>query len=120
MPSNSKVLPVKKLNLDVWGQMITPKIMQRDLRGQQNRLCIAKSVVAVSNLADELIKCKKDRNLSRKEYRQTCGSLIKIATDDIALLVHTNSQLTHQRRFAPVSNLDKTYQQLAQNVPPAS
>ena len=30
---------------------------------------------------------------------------------------HINSHLTHQRRFALVSNLDKTYQQLAKNVP---
>ena len=96
--------------------MITPKIRQKDFRDQKIHLCIGKSVVAISNLADELIKCKNDKNLS--EYRQTYRSLTKISKDVMALLAHTNSQLTHQQRFALVNNLDKTYQQLAKNVPP--
>ena len=45
------------------------------------------------------------------------GSLIKFATDAIALLAHTNSQLTHQQKFALASNLDETYQLLAKNKP---
>ena len=71
-------------------------------------------------MADKLIKFKNDKNLSRKECRQTFGSLIKIATDAIAFLTHTNSQLTHRCRFAQVSNLDKTYQQLTKTVRPGS
>ena len=43
--------------------MITPKIRQKELRDQHNQLCIAKSVVDISNLADELIKFKNDKNL---------------------------------------------------------
>ena len=48
------------------------------------------------------------------------GSLIKFATDAIALLAHTNSQLTHQQKFALASNLDETYQLLAKNKPHGS
>ena len=87
---------------------------------QHNQLCIAKSVVVISNLTDQLITCKNDKDLSVKEYRQTCESLIKIVTDTIALLAHNNSQLTDQSKFALVSNLEKTYQQLTKNVPPGS
>ena len=87
---------------------------------QHNQLCIAKSVVVISNLADQLITCKNDQDLSAKEYRQTCESLIKIVTDAIALLAHNNSQFTDQSKFALASNLDKTYQQLAKNVPSGS
>lgn len=100
--------------------MITLKCRQKNLRAQHNQLCIAKSVVAISNLADKLIKCDNDKNLSGKVYRQTWGALIKIATDAISLPAHANSQLKHQRRFTLESKLDKTYQQLTKNVPPAS
>ena len=78
------------------GQMITSKIRQKGLKDQHNYLCIAKSVVAISNLADELIKCKNGKNLLGKEYRQAYGSLIKTDKDAIAVLAHTNSQLIHQ------------------------
>ena len=100
--------------------MIIWEIRQTDLRDQHNQLCIAKSVVAISNLADKLIKCDNDKNLSGKVYRQTWGALIKIATDAISLPAHANSQLKHQRRFTLESKLDKTYQQLTKNVPSAS
>ena len=75
--SNSKVLQVKKV-IEVWSQRITPKIRQKDLKNQHNQSCITKSAVAISNLADELIKCNKDKNLLGKEYRQTCRSLQKL------------------------------------------
>lgn len=56
----------------------------------------------------------------RKAYRQTCRSLTKVATDIITLQAHTNSQMTHQRSLALVSNLNKIFQQLAKTVPPGS
>ena len=39
------------------------KTRQKDIRNKHNQLCIAKSVVAISNFADELIKCKNDKSL---------------------------------------------------------
>ena len=46
--------------------MITAKIIQKDLRDYHSNSCIAKSVVATSNLADELIKYENDKDLSWK------------------------------------------------------
>ena len=50
--------------------MITPKdLRQEDLRDQYNELCITKSIAAISNLVDELINCKNDKNILGNEYR---------------------------------------------------
>ena len=79
---------------------------------------IKHSLAVASN--SKVLQFKNDKNILRKEYRQTCLSLTKVATDIITLQAHTNSQMTHQRSFALVSNLNKINQQLAKTVPPGS
>ena len=56
IPTNSKILQMKRENLDIWGRLISQKPWQRDLRDQPNQICPSESAVAVSELTDELLK----------------------------------------------------------------
>lgn len=97
-----------------------PKIRLKDLSNQHNPMCVSKSLVTISKMTDELIKNKNNKTFSAREFKQSCGWLINVATDTIALLTYAHSQITHQKHFSFVSNLHKTHQQLAKIVPTGS
>ena len=68
----NKRVRIGKVNPEIWGSVITPKLRQKDLRDQHNQLCVTTSAVAIANLDGSLIKCKSNKNLTGKEYRETC------------------------------------------------
>lgn len=60
-------------------------------------MCVSNSPVAISELANGLLKIKNKKSLSAKELRQSWGSLKRSSTDNIALLELAHSRITHQQ-----------------------
>jgi len=116
-PSNLESLKVRKCNSEIWSEMLQTATRSRDVKNPKLQTCILKSSGIIANVTDFLLKLKSNKdNVDKKEL----NDIIHSCSDALALNNHVNSELEQKRRVHIVSTLDKSYAQLAKNVPNGS
>ena len=116
-PSNVEKLIVKRCNPEIWSERLSTHVRSKDLKTQKVQSGITKGTIALSQVLEDLIKIKNNKELNARDIRKNLNSTISKCTDGLALLAHTNQSLEQQRRDQIVSSLDKPFIQLAKDVP---
>ena len=118
-PENCLALQLKKCNSEIWSQL-QANTRQADLKSQQNQSCIVKSATAITSVVDQLINLKSTKDLTVQQVKMSVSQLIPSCIDAVALLSCANAKIEQIRRNSISATLDKTYQNLAKNVPDES
>ena len=119
-PKNCDTIIIKRCNAEIWSELLSQNVRSKDLKTQKVQTGVIKGTIAITEVMDTLLNLKSNRDPSAKALRKALVPVIGICTDSIDILAHTNQHLEQHRRYSIVFTLDKSFRQLAKNVPAES
>ena len=110
-PSNCEALvAARKVNKEIWSKL-RPGTRGRDLKFQQIQSTLVKAVNPLVMLTDKALA-----NQGKAKLAENNEELIKMLTNAIALILHSNAELSQRRLDLIRPDLNKQYQQICSEV----
>ena len=98
LPQNCQKLAIKYFNEEPWNGHLQNKHRNVDLKTQKVQKTINKGGIILGQVADNLIKIKRSKDMTAGDMKNAVIHLIQMCTDGLSFLSHGNNLLNQTRK----------------------